>query len=151
MLSRNEILCWNKRRYCLDRECDSNSRSQSVSPCKSTRSRSSSLELEVDSPPPLPQSSSSPMSSTSTSDALLSNTPKGSETFSMSALLRQDEPKILKSSIFGNPLEAFKTSCSSYNHTFIQRPILSPFPWLAAIAFHHGQPPNINSRYTELS
>lgn len=124
------------------REFRSRSRSQSRSPRDDmrSRSRSSSLELEVDSPPPLPAKSISVSESPVTE---LSTSSKKSEIFSVSALLRQDEPRTSKSPVPVGPLEAFRNSYTStgYDHqaAMLHRSILPQLPWWATLAFHQGQ------------
>jgi growth factor independent 1 len=65
-----------------------------------SRSRSSSPELEVDSPPP-PR-----ILSTTTAD--FEHSPKKSEAFSVSALLRDDQPKLPKSPLNLYPFQSMR-------------------------------------------
>lgn len=93
---------------------------------------------------------------------LLSNTQnvvKKSETFSVSALLRDDTPKsntkLHPQSMSNHPMDALRnvapisTSLPNvgagnyahiYDHNLLHhRPLFHTFPWLAAVAFHQGQ------------
>ncbi|XP_054744743.1 zinc finger protein 628 isoform X1 [Anastrepha obliqua] len=142
----------------IDLDDDSNCRRSLHS---RSRSRSSSLELEVDSPPP-PASHhtnrSSPICSPppTTAELLISSSPKKSEMFSVSALLRRDEPvhgaaaaaapmrptqkspTAVSIPVGVNPFEAFRNGYTSsggggaggsgggYEPAFFQRPLLSP-------------------------
>lgn len=73
---------------------------------------------------------------------------KKSETFSVSALLREDTPRPSnKSAIAGQSFDAFRAATSNYPPIYDQnmlhhRPLFHTFPWLAAVAFHQGQQPN---------
>lgn len=75
---------------------------------------------------------------------------KKSETFSMSALLREDGPRVPpKSPPNANmAFDAFRTTASAnyppmYDQNMLHhRPLFHTFPWLAAVAFHQGQQPN---------
>ncbi|XP_055859002.1 zinc finger protein Gfi-1b [Episyrphus balteatus] len=142
----------------IEGESLSRSRSQSRSSQVDgfrTRSRSSSLELEVDSPPPLSHHRSTPpvCSPAVSGETILSTaSPKKSEMFSVSALLRRDEPRLSKSpsSVQTNPFEVFRPGYNgnTYDPALFPRPMLSPFPLLAAFAFHQGQQqPNISSSF----
>ncbi|XP_059221157.1 zinc finger and SCAN domain-containing protein 22 [Stomoxys calcitrans] len=122
-----------------------------------SRSRSSSVELEVDSPPasPLPprHPASRPSSAHNTHEMISSNgsssrtSPKKSEMFSVSALLRKDDSSHKSSTLHSHPagcdpFEAFRQAypAGQYEQAMFQRPFLSPaFPFFAAFAFHQGQ------------
>ncbi|XP_031623379.1 zinc finger protein 782 [Contarinia nasturtii] len=127
---------------CKDSCTKSRSSSRSRSP---TRSCSVSPELEVDSPPPPLRMNESP-----TTTNIFQNVVKKSETFSMSALLREDGPRApVKSPPSTNmAFDAFRTTTSSnyppiYDQNMLHhRPLFHTFPWLAAVAFHQGQQPN---------
>lgn len=75
---------------------------------------------------------------------------KKSETFSVSALLREDVPRPTAKSPATNPaFDTFRTSSATTNYPPIydqnvlhHRPLFHTFPWLAAVAFHQGQQPN---------
>ncbi|KAL7049229.1 hypothetical protein ACKWTF_003634 [Chironomus riparius] len=114
----------------------SRSRSRSQSHSRS-RSNSSSSELEVDSPPP-PRITHSPLTD-------IPHTKK-SESFSMSALLRDDQPKISKSPASSN--NSFENIRPSYPHIYEQnvlsRPLFHPFP-LFAMLQQQGQQQQQNS------
>lgn len=135
-----------------DRESRSRSRSLSRSPndLYRSRSRSSSTELEVDSPPPpaiLQQTRTSRTSESPVTDVSVS--PKKSETFSVSALLRQDQPsRSTKSLVPVSSFGSFRYHYQpNYEQTMLQRPMFSSLPWLAAFAFHQqGQQPNAAGR-----
>lgn len=161
----------------IDLDDDSNCRRSLHS---RSRSRSSSVELEVDSPPPPAlhhhqhNSRTSPLSSPpTTAELLISSSPKKSEMFSVSALLRRDEPaahgvtvvRPLQKSPTAvslpagmNPFEAFRNGyvsssgggggggAASYEPPFFQRPLLPPaFPLFAAFALHQGQQSGLTS------
>lgn len=106
-----------------------------------SRSRSSSLELEVDSPPPLLNICSG-TEDNSHKFPVTNLSYKKSESFSVSALLRRDDPK--QSTTLNDQYEAFRENKFS-DHVNSQpihhRSLISPFPFLAAFAFHHGQHP----------
>lgn len=62
----------------------------------------------------------------------------------MSALLREDQPRKTKSPT----IKSFDTFCNNYPPVYEQnilhhRPLLHTFPWLAAVALHQGQQPNL--------
>lgn len=136
----------------IDLDDDSNCRRSLHS---RSRSRSSSVELEVDSPPnsPLPprHPASRPSSAHQTSEMISSNgssrtSPKKSEMFSVSALLRKDDSHHKTSALHAHPagcdpFEAFRQAYpGNYEQAMFQRPFLSPaFPFFAAFAFHQGQ------------
>lgn len=157
----------------IDLDDDSNCRRSLHS---RSRSRSSSVELEVDSPPPPAlhhhNSRISPMSSPpTTAELLISSSPKKSEMFSVSALLRRDEPAAHGVTVVRpmqksptavslpagvNPFEAFRNGYvsssgggggpASYEPPFFQRPLLPPaFPLFAAFALHQGQQSGLTS------
>ncbi|XP_055709894.1 zinc finger protein Gfi-1b [Phlebotomus papatasi] len=111
----------------------SRSRSRSKSP-EGSRSRSSSPELEVDSPPP-PRITESP--TTEISSQLV----KKSEAFSVSALLRQDQPKASKSpTSISSTFDMLRPNYPPmYDHNMLSRPLFHPFPWIAAVALQQGQ------------
>ena len=69
------------------------------------------------------------------------NVAKKSETFSMSALLREDGPKPNKSPQANQSFETFRTNYPPiYDQNMLHhRPLFHTFPWLAAVAFHQGQ------------
>lgn len=79
---------------------------------------------------------------------------KKSETFSVSALLREDSPRApIKSPNSNQVLDSFRTGSSSTNYPPLydqnmlhHRPLFHTFPWLAAVAFHQGQQPNTPTR-----
>ncbi|XP_075149831.1 zinc finger transcription factor senseless-2 [Haematobia irritans] len=123
-----------------------------------SRSRSSSVELEVDSPPasPIPTRypASRPSSAHNNTNELISSngsssrtSPKKSEMFSVSALLRKDDSHVKSSALHSHPagcdpFEAFRQAYpgGQYEQAMFQRPFLSPaFPFFAAFAFHQGQ------------
>uniref|UniRef100_A0A1A9WXC3 C2H2-type domain-containing protein n=1 Tax=Glossina brevipalpis TaxID=37001 RepID=A0A1A9WXC3_9MUSC len=139
----------------IDLDDDSNCRPSLQSRSRS-RSRSSSVELEVDSPPssPVPTRIVSRPPGVSASnivtvtDVLSSarTSPKKSEMFSVSALLRKEDPcksesRLMLQSQGPDPFEAFRQAYpSGYEATMFQRPLLPPaFPFFAAFAFHQGQ------------
>ncbi|KAJ6649898.1 Zinc finger protein [Pseudolycoriella hygida] len=115
----------------------SKSRSRSSSRSRyASRSCSVSPELEVDSPPPL--------RITDSPSTTLIQSSKNSEQFSVSALLREDQPRKTKSPT----IKSFDTFCNNYPPMYEQnilhhRPLLHTFPWLAAVALHQGQQPNL--------
>ena len=94
-----------------------------------SRSRSSSPELEVDSPPP-PRISTTPIT-----DLILNSHSKKSEAFSVSALLRDDQPKTSKSPASSN--NSFENIRPPYPHFYDQnmlsRPLFHPFPLFAML------------------
>lgn len=108
-----------------------------------SRSRSSSLELEVDSPPPLLNICSFPGTEDHSYKYPITNLSyKKSESFSVSALLKRDDPK--QSPILSEGYELFaanKLSEHQNSHTIHHRSLISPFPFLAAFAFqqHSGR------------
>lgn len=116
-----------------------------------SRSRSSSVELEVDSPPasPIPRRHTSRPSSVNNNNHndLLTHSrtsPKKSEMFSVSALLRKDDPHKSAGLIHhpnSDPFEALRQAYpGNYEPAMFPRPFLSPaFPFFAAFAFHQGQ------------
>ncbi|XP_065357481.1 zinc finger protein sens [Calliphora vicina] len=136
----------------IDLDDDSNCRRSLQS---RSRSRSSSVELEVDSPPasPIPRRHISRPSSVTNgssnninSDLLMHSrtSPKKSEMFSVSALLRKDDPQKSSGLIHHpntDPFEALRQAYpTNYEPAMFQRPFLSPaFPFFAAFAFHQGQ------------
>lgn len=78
---------------------------------------------------------------------------KRSETFSVSALLREDAPRsINKSPLTNQSIDSLRnaatiSSAANYPPVYDQsmlhhRPLFHTFPWLAAVAFHQGQQPN---------
>lgn len=81
------------------------------------------------------------------------NVVKRSETFSVSALLRDDGPRpTQKSPISNQSFDSFRGSAAisanaTYPHSIYEqnmlhhRPLFHTFPWLAAVAFHQGQQP----------
>lgn len=130
----------------------------------------------MDSPPPPAlhhhNSRISPMSSPpTTAELLISSSPKKSEMFSVSALLRRDEPAAHGVTVVRpmqksptavslpagvNPFEAFRNGYvsssgggggpASYEPPFFQRPLLPPaFPLFAAFALHQGQQSGLTS------
>ncbi|XP_023294802.2 zinc finger protein sens [Lucilia cuprina] len=136
----------------IDLDDDSNCRRSLQS---RSRSRSSSVELEVDSPPasPIPRRHMSRPSSVTNSSSNNPNSdllmhsrtsPKKSEMFSVSALLRKDDPQKSSGLIHhpnADPFEALRQAYpTNYEPAMFQRPFLSPaFPFFAAFAFHQGQ------------
>lgn len=69
----------------------------------------------------------------------------------MSALLREDAPRLTEKTLNSNPtaFDAFRTTNSAANYPPIydqnmlhHRPLFHTFPWLAAVAFHQGQQPS---------
>lgn len=80
---------------------------------------------------------------------------KKSEAFSVSALLREDGPRVpAKSPLNSNvTFDAFRTTTSTtanyppiYDQNMLHhRPLFHTFPWLAAVAFHQGQQPNASN------
>ncbi|CRL02630.1 CLUMA_CG015877, isoform A [Clunio marinus] len=101
------------------------SRSRSRSHSRS-RSNSSSSELEVDSPPP-PRITISPITD-------IQHTKK-SESFSVSALLRDDQPKTSKSpASSNNSFENIRPSYPQiYDQNVLSRPLFHPFPLFAML------------------
>jgi len=120
------------------------------------------VELEVDSPPGSPRISSPSGTSASASELLITANGGGrsigskkSDLFSVSALLRRDEPparRTPRSPPLGhltasglampfNPLEAMRQGYPpNYDAAMFQRPLFSPaLPFFAAVAFHQGQ------------
>jgi len=121
------------------------------------------VELEVDSPPGSPRISSPNGASASASELLITANGGGrsigskkSDLFSVSALLRRDEPppqrRTPRSPPLGhltssglampfNPLEAMRQGYPpNYDAAMFQRPLFSPaLPFFAAVAFHQGQ------------
>lgn len=137
----------------IDLDDDSNCRRSLQS---RSRSRSSSVELEVDSPPasPIPRRHISRPSSVTNSSSGNNNgndvimhsrtSPKKSEMFSVSALLRKDDTQKSSGLIHpqsADPFEALRQAYpTNYEPAMFQRPFLSPaFPFFAAFAFHQGQ------------
>lgn len=138
----------------IDLDDDSNCRRSLQS---RSRSRSSSVELEVDSPPasPIPRRQMSrPSSVTNGSSSTINNSdllvhsrisPKKSEMFSVSALLRKDDHQKSATGLIhhpnADPFEALRQAYpTNYEPAMFQRPFLSPaFPFFAAFAFHQGQ------------
>ncbi|KAL5282476.1 GFI1B family protein [Megaselia abdita] len=135
----------------LDR-CESRStrsRSQSRISQDGLRSRSSSLELEVDSPPPLLNICSSDDNTYKYPITNLSY--KKSESFSVSALLKRDDPK--QSQIVNESYELFGGNKLSDHHNsqnIHNRSLISPFPFLAAFAFQQNSGSYITSYHDNI-
>lgn len=128
---------------CESRSSRSRSQSRLSQDGLRSRSRSSSLELEVDSPPPLLNICSfSGTEDHSYKYPLTNLSYKKSESFSVSALLKRDDPK--QTPIINENYEFFggsKLSEQQSSHNIHHRSLISPFPFLAAFAFqqHSGR------------
>lgn len=128
---------------CESRSSRSRSQSRVSQDGLRSRSRSSSLELEVDSPPPLLNICSFPGTEDHSYKYPITNLSyKKSESFSVSALLKRDDPK--QSPTVNESYELFtgnKLNEHQNSHTIHHRSLISPFPFLAAFAFqqHSGR------------
>ncbi|KAG5677600.1 hypothetical protein PVAND_007344 [Polypedilum vanderplanki] len=109
----------------------SRSRSRSQSRSRSRSNSSSSSELEVDSPPPPRIMSHSPLIT-----EIIPHQTKKSESFSVSALLRDDQPKIISKSpaSSNNSFENIRPSYPQiYEQNVLSRPLFHPFPLFAML------------------
>lgn len=128
---------------CESRSTRSRSQSRISQDGLRSRSRSSSLELEVDSPPPLLNICSFSTTEDNSYKYPLTNLSyKKSESFSVSALLKRDDPK--QPPIISGNYESFignKLTEHNNQQSIHHRSLISPFPFLAAFAFqqHSGK------------